>query len=63
MASMVSIAKHLMTVADVARVLELGPDRVRALDSELAPIRLPNGHRRYSVEAVERYASKRRRAA
>lgn len=52
---------HLMVTSDVARRLGIGDDAVRKLDKHLQPIRLPNGHRRYAIEAVEALAQKRGR--
>jgi hypothetical protein len=55
------IPTHTMTTADVARVLDLGNDRIRQLDDELEPIRLPNGARRYDPRRIESFAKKRAR--
>jgi hypothetical protein len=53
---MTKLPTHVMTVADVARVLGVGPDRVRQLDGELRPVRLDTAGspRRYDPSIVER---------
>jgi hypothetical protein len=53
-----------MTVADVARVLKLGTDRVRQLDDRLRPVRLDSddGPRRYAPADVERVMRERERS-
>lgn len=50
---------HGLPPGDAARLAGVSPDYLRKLDSELRPERLPNGHRRYSVAVVERFAAKR----
>ena len=53
----------LMPIADVARAAGISTERVRQLDDELKPVRLPNGHRRYRASAVEALIAKREKAA
>jgi hypothetical protein len=53
------VIEPLMSPGDVARVLGVTSAHVRQLDDELEPIRLPNGHRRYRVDAVQKLAKKR----
>jgi DNA-binding transcriptional MerR regulator len=50
---------YTMITGDVARVLGLSVDRIKELDDELQPIRLPNGHRRYDPAIVARVAERR----
>lgn len=50
---------HTLTTADTARALGLSSERVRQLDTELQPKRMPNGQRRYSRDAVSAYAKRR----
>lgn len=54
-----SIAKHVMTPGDVARVLGVSPDWVRTMDRDLKPVKIENGHRRYDPTVVERVAKRR----
>ena len=50
---------HGLPPGDAARFLGVSPDYLRKLDGELQPVRLPNGHRRYRVAVVEKFAAKR----
>lgn len=56
---MTKLPSHTMAIGDVARVLGVGPDRVRQLDDKLRPIRLPTGARRYDPRLVQREADRR----
>lgn len=50
---------HTLTTADTARALGVSSERVRQLDAELQPRRLPNGQRRYNPDLVVAYAKRR----
>lgn len=50
---------HYMTTADVAEAFGVSVVRIRQLDSELQPVRRPNGHRRYDPRVVEQVLARR----
>lgn len=56
-----TLPTHTLTTADTARALGLSSERVRQLDAELQPERLPNGQRRYNPDLVVALAQKRAR--
>lgn len=51
----------LMRSSDVAERLGVTAERVRQLDAELEPKRLPNGQRRYSARKVAEVLAERER--
>jgi hypothetical protein len=54
--------RYTMTVADVARVLGVGADRVRQLDELLKPTRAGANQRRYDPAQVRKALSVRGRS-
>jgi hypothetical protein len=58
---MIKVDRHTMSSGDVSRVLGVTDERVRQLDEELQPVRLPNGQRRYDPRVVARVANARAR--
>ncbi len=55
-----TIDRHTLTTADVARVLEVSAERVRQLDSILRPVRRGR-YRRFDPAVVQKLAIKRAR--
>jgi DNA-binding transcriptional MerR regulator len=55
-----TIDRHTMTTADVARALGLSVERVRQLDEQLRPVRREGTqHRRYDPARVQKLADQR----
>lgn len=59
--SMIKLDPYTMSTGDVARVLGVTDETVRARDDELKPVRRPNGRRYYDPRIVERVANARAR--
>lgn len=57
--------RHTMSVSQVAKLLGVGPERVRALDPDLRPIRTAfhNRARRYDPDVVCRFLDERTKRA
>ena len=53
-----TIPTHTLTVGDVARMLDVSPDRVRQKDDELEPVRV-RGQRRYDPQVIARVMAER----
>lgn len=54
-----TLSPFTMTVGDTAKALNLSQTRLRQLDDELQPQRLPSGQRRYNPDLVVAYAKRR----
>jgi len=56
--------KFRLTVRQAAEYLGVSPVTLRKMEKEgeLVPFRTPGGHRRYSLEMLEKYAQRNRRS-